>query len=324
MKNIKELKKGEKVTLHGLLTDLNLGETAQKKEPFARFGLVNASGYLPCVNWNVPVSFLEALKGFESEDVLEIVILVDEYNGSPQGIVQSGSVLKGQAINFLTEVVPVEKENVLSYSQVEKLIKDGVLIKNETVRLIALTAIQKYQKGFEEVSAAKKMHHAKAKGLIRHTFEMLQLATSIAKIYPNVDMDIVNAGIILHDLWKTEEYLYSYGIALDFSTDGVLMGHLLMGSIGIKEIADSLNINDPDKDEIVKELIHVVASHHGKQEWGAIVVPATIEAIIVHHIDGLDADLYKFSEAEKELEPGTSMDVRKGDIRNVYKSYRKK
>lgn len=46
------------------------------------------------------------------------------------------------------------------------------------------------------------------------------------------------------------------------------------------------------KAEFVNErnqLVHIIASHHGKLEFGSPVVPSTLEAILVHNMDMIDS-----------------------------------
>ena len=56
--------------------------------------------------------------------------------------------------------------------------------------------------------------------------------------------------------------------------------------------------------EEIEMLQHIILSHHGKLEWGSPVEPATIEAIIVHHVDNLDAKVYAFSDELSQMEVG--------------------
>ena len=56
--------------------------------------------------------------------------------------------------------------------------------------------------------------------------------------------------------------------------------------------------------EKVQLLIHMILSHHGTQEWGAVSCPAIPEAFALHYIDNLDAKMYMCEEHYEELEPG--------------------
>lgn len=57
--------------------------------------------------------------------------------------------------------------------------------------------------------------------------------------------------------------------------------------------------------EKIRCLEHCIASHHGKQEWGAIVMPATVEAGALFVLDYLDSRIERYEEKTKGLEEGT-------------------
>ncbi|MCA9976865.1 MAG: hypothetical protein KC413_13985, partial [Anaerolineales bacterium] len=44
----------------------------------------------------------------------------------------------------------------------------------------------------------------------------------------------------------------------------------------------------------LQHLVHLIASHHGTQEWGSPTVPKTLEAILLHQIDLLDSRIQGF------------------------------
>ena len=47
----------------------------------------------------------------------------------------------------------------------------------------------------------------------------------------------------------------------------------------------------PVPQPILDNLLHIIISHHGTLEFGAVRVPATPEAYMVHYIDNLDAKM---------------------------------
>ena len=53
--------------------------------------------------------------------------------------------------------------------------------------------------------AATKFHHAYIGGLSYHTSTMLDLIAGFKKVYPFLNEDLLIAGIILHDIYKTKE-----------------------------------------------------------------------------------------------------------------------
>ena len=57
-------------------------------------------------------------------------------------------------------------------------------------------------------------------------------------------------------------------------------------------------------------LQHIILAHHGTKEWGSPVEPAIIEAVIVHHVDNLDAKTYGFADELSKMEDGELRNAR--------------
>ena len=66
-------------------------------------------------------------------------------------------------------------------------------------------------------------------------------------------------------------------------------------------------------------LKHMIASHHGKLEYGAITVPSIPEAMILHELDMIDSRIYQFEQVRKDLEPGSMSDKIFGLDTRVYR-----
>ena len=94
-----------------------------------------------------------------------------------------------------------------------------------------------------------------------------------------------------------------------------MFGHLLLGVMMIEEVAKE--IGTPK--EIVEQLEHIIASHHGKYEYGAITLPATKEAEIVHMLDMADSRIYMYEDAYTKVEPGETSEYIKGLDKSVIK-----
>jgi 3'-5' exoribonuclease len=137
--------------------------------------------------------------------------------------------------------------------------------------------------------AATRNHHAYLSGLIEHILSMSRLAVLLSNhyhaYYPNLlDPSLLIAGCVLHDLAKTQELAFARGFS--YTDEGNLLGHLVMGI----DIVSAFTAQIPDfPPDLTLRLKHLVASHHEKLEYGSPKVPQTVEAIILHHIDNLDA-----------------------------------
>jgi 3'-5' exoribonuclease len=106
----------------------------------------------------------------------------------------------------------------------------------------------------------------------------------VADVYPEIDRDLLVAGVLAHDLGKVEELEVTNRI--DYSDAGRLLGHITLGTAFIDERIRGVAGFPP---ELALKLKHMILSHHGQLEHGSPVVPMTIEAILLHYIDNLDA-----------------------------------
>jgi 3'-5' exoribonuclease len=142
---------------------------------------------------------------------------------------------------------------------------------------------------FAMAPAARTMHHAYIGGLMEHTLSMASLARFLARQYPYVNEDLLVAGTLLHDAGKAIEYTTEP--AFSFSDDGRLVGHIVRAVVLVEKAAERVAGITADQ---LRQLIHLIVSHHGTHEWGSPVVPKTLEAILLHQIDLLDSRVQGF------------------------------
>ncbi len=170
-------------------------------------------------------------------------------------------------------------------------LKDGIYayvtqIKNEIIFKIVKDIIKMNEKKFFTYPAAQKLHHAYIGGLAYHTLSMLNLAKGFIKAYPYLSKDYLYAGIILHDIGKIKEF---DGIEnTQYTPNGQLIGHLVIGSFEIEEVARKYGYQDTEEVLVLK---HMVLSHHGQPQFGAVKKPATMEALVLWYIDSIDSKL---------------------------------
>lgn len=137
---------------------------------------------------------------------------------------------------------------------------------------------------FLRAPAARVWHHSYLGGLAQHVRDMALIAQRAADVYPEIDRDLLVAGVLVHDLGKVEELEVTNRI--DYSDAGRLIGHIALGAAFIDERIRRIDAFPP---ELAMKLKHMILSHHGTLEHGSPVVPMTIEAILLHYIDNLDA-----------------------------------
>lgn len=162
-------------------------------------------------------------------------------------------------------------------------------------------------------AAAKSVHHNYHAGLLYHTERMLRQAYFLSKVY-ELDTELLFAGVALHDIGKLVELDTSDIGSADYTVKGNLFGHALLGIMMIDEAAKEKEYT-PEKIMLLK---HLIASHHGQLDWGAIATPCVKEAYALHYIDHLDAVMEQCEATLKGLEPGKMSDKVFGLNSRVY------
>jgi 3'-5' exoribonuclease len=139
---------------------------------------------------------------------------------------------------------------------------------------------------FKTAPAAKSMHHAYLGGLLEHSLAVAKLASQLATFYQDLNRDLLLVGAILHDIGKINEFVYD--LFIDYSIPGRLVGHMVLGVQILEEKTRSLR-SFPAEDALL--LQHLILSHHGDTALGAVRLPMTREAFVLHFADDLDAKM---------------------------------
>lgn len=200
----------------------------------------------------------------------------------------------------------------------DKMIKlmRGYIKKISNMKLYSLVQylFEQHIEQFRIYPAASKNHHEYVSGLAYHTLSMLKVAETLIDVYPQLNADLIYAGILLHDLGKTVEL--SGAVVPTYTLEGKLLGHISIAQAMVYHAAKELNIEG----EEVTLLQHMILSHHGKNEYGSPVLPQIREAEIVYFIDNIDARMNMFDKALENVEYGDySKRVFALENRTIYK-----
>jgi 3'-5' exoribonuclease len=135
---------------------------------------------------------------------------------------------------------------------------------------------------------------------------LLEVAERILPSYPELNRDLLLAGIFLHDIGKVREL--GYDRAFTYTDEGQLTGHLVIGvemlNDKVKQVTQLTGEEFPT--ELLLRLKHMILSHHGSYEFGSPKLPMTPEAIALHHLDSLDAKVHSFTRDIREDRNQTS------------------
>ena len=200
-------------------------------------------------------------------------------------------------IEDLVPVAPIDREKAIDelYGYIDS-------IDDEDYKNICHAIIDEHIEKFKVIPAAKSVHHSFISGLLMHTINMLKIADFLSGVYSDfIVRDLLIAGTMLHDFMKEEEYSFSdLGIAVDYSTKGQLLGHLVMGAEEVAAVAKEIGM-DEQKSMLLQ---HLILSHHGEPEFGAAVKPMCAEAELLSYIDLLDSRMEIYAENLLTIEKG--------------------
>jgi 3'-5' exoribonuclease len=189
--------------------------------------------------------------------------------------------------------MPVTREDIeVMYSEVLKMIEE---IKNPHLKelLYFFFDDEGCAEKIKHAPAARNIHQAYVGGLLEHIWHMAKSGRALLReVYPQLDSDLVVAGILIHDLGKLSEL--EFAPAISYTKLGYLEGHIFLG---LKMLDEKIRRLPDFPDELRLQLEHIILSHHGEKEWGSPVLPATPEAMLIHQIDNLDAKLSIVQEA---------------------------
>jgi 3'-5' exoribonuclease len=149
-----------------------------------------------------------------------------------------------------------------------------------------------FRRRFEQCPASLNTHHARIGGLLQHTSEVARMALSVTELFPVVDRDVVLAGALLHDIGKLEAYHWE-GL-WDTTREGRIIGHVVLGARLLDRVTRQAQLGSSEE---LEALHHLVLSHHGHLEFGAPVLPLSIEAEILSHADLVSARTSSFADA---------------------------
>ena len=148
-----------------------------------------------------------------------------------------------------------------------------------------------FAKKFCNSSAAKTVHHGFVGGLLEHTLSVTKLCDYYCSAYPILQRDLLLTAAMCHDIGKVKE-ISAFPVN-DYTDDGQLLGHIVMGAQMVGERAAKI---DRFPHNLLAELQHCILAHHGKLEYGSPKVPALIEAVALNYADDTDAKMETFKE----------------------------
>ncbi len=289
---VADLSEGRQVNDLFLISRKTLAETKAGK-PYLALTLMDRSGEIEARLW-------DNAERFDEQAAVGNIIAV-------QGTAKSFRDQLQLTINSLRRVdegsvppadfMPASKYDVSEMRAELLQLIDGIT-DAELKALLNAVFQEQFLEQFITAPAAKRMHHAYLGGLIEHTLSVAGLAGKISDHYPELDRDLLLTGALLHDIGKTREFSYKT-VPFDYTSPGRLIGHLVIGCEMVRQAAAAVPNLAPER---LDRLIHLVLSHHGRHEFGSPCLPMTMEAILLHYMDDMDAKMNYIGRLSEQVE----------------------
>jgi 3'-5' exoribonuclease len=282
---IRDLQAAQNIDGVFAVQNCQLGKTKNGK-PFIKCLLADKTGRTPGRMWNTTEEQFQTLP---TDGFVWIAGQTQPYQGEMQIIIQDIRPFEPTAKD-LTELLPSTEYDIDDmFAQVLRFLQS---LENPAIKELGNRYLEdgELMDKFCKAPAAMTLHHAYLGGLLEHTLGLMKMADAFCPLYPKLNRDIVLFGLFLHDLGKCLELTWEQGFG--YSEDGQLVGHIARGAIILHEKAkacDEAGAKVPAA--ILRVLTHIILSHHGVPEFGALKVPATPEAIAISILDNLDAKL---------------------------------
>jgi len=271
-------------------------KTTQKGLPYLDLALIDADGEIGAKFWDYRP---EAHGPFAANDLVKVRGTVSVYNGQDQFRVERMRRADERDDVRMEDFVPsAPMPGEEMFAEVHALTENFV---NDDLRRLLLSILDERRESLLYWPAAFRLHHAVRAGLLWHIVSMLRLAQSVAANYPQLNAELLYAGVILHDIEKYSDFeVAATGLATGYTLKGNLVGHLAGGAAYLSFKGRELGTPE----ELLILLQHMLISHHGDPEFGAAIRPMFLEAEVLSELDLLDARINQVSSALEGVQPG--------------------
>ncbi|MFA7486013.1 MAG: CMP-binding protein, partial [Phycisphaerae bacterium] len=262
-KFINEIEPGQNINDIYIVSDPILRSTT-RGDLYIAMRISDRTGQLNARMWQANE---ETYKNLPKPGFIQINARSELYQNNLQVVINNISLVDSSKVNIDDFLAKTDKDVKKLFEEIKQIL---AAIKNEQLRAILreFLADKDLMAQFLKAPAAMKLHHNYLGGLVEHTHNILRSAQAILPFYPDVQGDLVLAGIFLHDLGKTDEL--SYEMAFEYTTSGQLIGHISKTLLMLHKKTDALEAKGTKiSSEVLDALGHIILSHHGQYEFGS-------------------------------------------------------
>jgi 3'-5' exoribonuclease len=283
---ISDFKPGDRVTSFFIVRQKQLEPFRDKaKGEFLTLSLADRTGQVLARVWdNAPT-----LAGtFEAGDVLKIAGDVEEYQGRMQLIVQRLRPATDGEYDLSDFVAATTRDVNAMLAAVQAAV---VCISDPHLSALVrqFYGEEAFLAALAQAPATRRLHHAYLGGWLEHLTQILALCNTVLDLHPELNADLLRAGALLLSAGKLREH--SWAGDIDYTDEGRLLGHVVLADEEVNHALAGLPEFPP---ELALRVRHILLSHRGRYEWGSPRPPMTLEAIALHQIETLNAQLSRF------------------------------
>lgn len=243
------------------------------------------------------------LKNTVDDSVLNCILWEETLNRFDEKIFRTGNLVRIVSATFnekynncLVSVLELVKEAKLGldkgqiqqyWTELQSYIDK---IQDEKLHNFVKNMFKEHEQDFKIMPAAKLMHHNYVGGLLVHTVECAKFAElNMPQFDYKVNPDEIFAACLLHDFGKIFEYTINTETGLIDYAQGFREEWISHSQYGF---CVCMNAG-------FKKVAKMIAAHHGRADWGAIVdldqKDLEPELYLIHLIDNLSAKFGKIS-----------------------------
>lgn len=288
-------------SVHGQVESL-LSKTSRGGKPFYELNLADAEDQLTLRIWEDSPLFAQAT---EYPPGTFVAANADWFRNDPYGIEPKNlsirSLTEEERASMLEGSDELRAKQSRDYADIQRMVSEQ---QDPRLRALCEEFLSQFGDRLRRTAAARNYHHARRGGLVEHVAQMMRNAEAVAGAYPDLNRDLLIAGVLFHDCGKLWESAYAENdFAMPYFEVGELLGHISLGMEIVNKLwrdvlalpeASGWEDAEPSNDQVRLHLLHLIASHHGEYQFGSPVLPKTPEAMVLHHIDNIDAKMDMF------------------------------
>lgn len=284
-------------------------EVTREQQPYCKLTLADACDRMTLRVWSDHPAY-KACSALHVEDFIEIT---GEFYQSQYGIDARKWTMRplneAEKKELLQGPAELRAKQAADWAFISATVTG---IADPRLHALGQTFLNEWGDRFRRTAAARSYHHARRGGLVEHTAQMMRTGLALARLYPQLNADLLVAGILFHDCGKLwENQLPENGFVMGYDERGELMGHISIGLEVVNALWRKLSADNseqwssllPASEDVRLHLLHLIGAHHGEMELGSPVYPKTPEAMALHYIDNLDARLEMFAAGYTTAKP---------------------